>query len=328
MGVHTVPQSAADLPYKMYKLEGEPRKHSQSLLDIQEGWRSSEPDMFILTEDGNKVYTQNIILCIHSKMLREIMREERNSGIVGVSVPVRSCYAVLNFLKVLTEGVAFSFDSKELEEVTNVASVLGIELGRMQIGSRKGQSKPEYSEHKIDSEQSVVNVGEEMVECVIDTDTEIKLEKEENELNEPVSVETRMQLVGEKGIENDTTCNICGKTLNSTNALERHHEKRHSFQSKTKSPQPQIHGQYSCNECDKSFTWKYTLNRHMRTHTGENLLSCEVCEKKVRDKYQLTQHLLTHSDVSPFQCHCGKTFTTRCSLLRHEQRKHGNEAED
>ena len=256
------------------------------------------------------------------------MREERSPGMVGVSVPVRSCNAVLNFLKVLTEGVAFSFDSKELEEVTNVASVLGIELGRMQIGSRKGQSKPEYSEHKIDSEQSVVNVGEEMVECVIDTDTEIKLEKEENELNEPVSVETRMQLVGEKCIENDTTCNICGKTLNSTNALERHHEKRHSFQSKTKSPQPQIHGQYSCNECDKSFTWKYTLNRHMRTHTGENLMSCEVCEKKVRDKYQLTQHLLTHSNVSPFQCHCGKTFTTRCSLLRHEQRKHGNIAED
>merc|ERR1712129_14805 len=96
------------------------------------------------------------------------------------------------------------------------------------MGSRKGKSKPEYSEDKIDSEQSVVIVCEEMVECEIDKDNKIKLENEENKLDDPVSSETRILLVGEQGIENDTTCNICGKALKSTNALERHYEKRHS----------------------------------------------------------------------------------------------------
>ena len=86
-------------------------------------------------------------------------------------------------------------------------------------------------------------------------------------------------------------------------------------------------GTFDCKECNKSFTWKYTPDRHMKSHTGENLLTCNTCEKKVRDKYQLNQHLITHSDVSPFECHCGATFTTKGSLLRHEQRKHLNEME-
>jgi hypothetical protein len=47
--------------------------------------------------------------------------------------------------------------------------------------------------------------------------------------------------------------------------------------------------------CDRSFTEKDTLTRHMLTHTGVRPHTCSVCGKKFTKSGHLKRHMLTHT---------------------------------
>uniref|UniRef100_A0A672GFK9 C2H2-type domain-containing protein n=1 Tax=Salarias fasciatus TaxID=181472 RepID=A0A672GFK9_SALFA len=69
---------------------------------------------------------------------------------------------------------------------------------------------------------------------------------------------------------------------------------------------------FRCNECDKAFKYKSTLDSHKQTH---NPLYCEVCMKLVRDSEALAMHKESHT---PFQCNrCEENFPVFKSLHKH-----------
>ena len=47
---------------------------------------------------------------------------------------------------------------------------------------------------------------------------------------------------------------------------------------------------FQCLVCEKQFSQKGHLKRHMLIHTKINNIQCEVCEKKVSRKYHLKSH--------------------------------------
>lgn len=69
---------------------------------------------------------------------------------------------------------------------------------------------------------------------------------------------------------------------------------------------------FRCDECDKAFKYKSTLDSHKQTH---NPLYCEVCMKLVRDSEALAMHKESHT---PFQCNqCEENFPVFKALHKH-----------
>ncbi|CAI6348441.1 unnamed protein product [Macrosiphum euphorbiae] len=52
---------------------------------------------------------------------------------------------------------------------------------------------------------------------------------------------------------------------------------------------------HHCHICSKGFKDKYSVNVHIRTHTGEKPFMCTVCGKSFRQKAHLAKHQHTHT---------------------------------
>lgn len=54
-----------------------------------------------------------------------------------------------------------------------------------------------------------------------------------------------------------------------------------------------------CSICSKGFKDKYSVNVHIRTHTGEKPFACSLCGKSFRQKAHLAKHYQTHVSQKP-----------------------------
>ncbi|CRL02870.1 CLUMA_CG016130, isoform A [Clunio marinus] len=105
-------------------------------------------------------------------------------------------------------------------------------------------------------------------------------------------------------------CEICGKSFTKPVDYRRHSDAVHN----KKRP-------FSCsiNNCNKSFSLKCTLQRHMKTHEfSRKLLICDICKKPLRAKCSLKLHKLLHDNIKPHKCNeCGLKFRTPGNMKKH-----------
>ncbi|KAI4459768.1 histone h4 transcription factor-related [Holotrichia oblita] len=79
-----------------------------------------------------------------------------------------------------------------------------------------------------------------------------------------------------------------------------------------------VEGQFSCDQCDKSFSKQSSLARHKYEHSGQRPHKCDECPKAFKHKHHLTEHKRLHSGEKPFQCSkCLKRFSHSGSYSQH-----------
>ncbi|XP_016401214.1 zinc finger protein 667-like [Sinocyclocheilus rhinocerous] len=76
--------------------------------------------------------------------------------------------------------------------------------------------------------------------------------------------------------------------------------------------------EFCCNLCDKKFSTKMTMRRHMVIHQGDKPFKCPHCHYCARLKASLIQHLRVHTGEKPYKClQCYYASIDRSSLRRH-----------
>ena len=95
---------------------------------------------------------------------------------------------------------------------------------------------------------------------------------------------------------------------------------RHSYTHSPNKP-------FQCDKpgCNKGFTCKSSLNKHIRLkHDIDKVYRCVNCSKTFQMECDIQRHMFTHTTVRPFKCTlCPKSYTCKSSLKQHINMIHG-----
>jgi len=283
-------------------------EHSAMLFSTVTAWTEKEADMYLVSEEGDKVYTHRNLISFYSSMASDIVKH--TSAMVGISVPASSD-SLVKMLKVLTGGTARAAEKSDLEDVARAGELLGISLQNMQIGPEKTSFGREcevgkYKNTVLDSmltnhvELSVdhnnLKQFDSSEEFLIDGSAEVDyLDEDSNILEVSLSEVKKSPLKAESEkklnlsvVSDKVVCKDCGQKFSSKTGLFKHMKLKHTDQ-KSKP--------FKCDSCDKRFAYASSLVSHKLLHTVGKPYECEFCEYAAAQKGNLKTHRLSkHKD--------------------------------
>lgn len=111
-------------------------------------------------------------------------------------------------------------------------------------------------------------------------------------------------------------CDKCGVTFKCKMNLTRHLRTSHAAT-------PAAALAAVCTVCERKFSCRDSLKRHMMVHTGERPYVCSVCSKSFTNTFNLKTHSRRHTQEKPYKCEiCGCAFGYPGVLKNHLEKVH------
>ncbi|XP_015174712.1 PREDICTED: zinc finger protein 91 isoform X1 [Polistes dominula] len=141
----------------------------------------------------------------------------------------------------------------------------------------------------------------------------------------------------EKNPDQVRKCNICGDSFENNEILRQHRAKHVTEGILTEEdlreiepcPEERKQGEkiirkrrtdivgLECTECNKHYTSRKGLLRHIQVHEGKKYL-CDICPKKFYRREHLKIHVAKHNMIKPYKCtRCTKRFIKEEQLTNH-----------
>jgi len=207
----------------------------------------------------------------------------------------------------------------------------GLQRKRRKTKKRSTQNDRKHKQTHHDSESDCLGDSE---KSDSDDDTSgIASHAVDLKVTRKLLVKTRQNLAEEQ-LENNSkgqlVCLTCLKRFSNIQNLKRHlrlHLKRDSnvpdFESDSEDCD-NTSKKFNCDFCPEKFENKSGFLIHEKTHISQ-ALSCYLCRKTYSDRYSLRYHLRTHGIGQQIRCElCGKNFTKQSRLQSHIDSFHKN----
>jgi len=132
-----------------YKLEHVQGDHMGVLMETMHKWSNSQPDMYIISVEGHKIYTHKMLVSFYSPTLSSMLSKGSSNDMPGISIP-ESSSSIVNLLKVLATGIAISNLKSDLQVVSRTAETMNIQIGNWQIGVKNRSGGKNTKQEKKD----------------------------------------------------------------------------------------------------------------------------------------------------------------------------------
>ena len=314
-----------------------------------EKWTNCHPDMFLMSSDGDKIYTQRILIQFYSPLLSDMLEADLKED-VGISVPATTS-TLVNLMKVLTTGIAVTKLREDLDEIANIANIIGIDFENWQIGAKKKKAK-----YLASSSGREKGVGKEEVKSShkrgVDKVPIIKTEIEKDYDKTPTAKNTNLDL--EKALSSlhkkSSTCNFCGKICERKDKLKIHIGSH--FKLRTRNCQdcglsfknqeqmddhfPLVHHKINRNTSHQDDTSKSVADflkerpielPNILSALGKNSKKCILCGYNKVPPSKLKKHVIIHFRSHTHNCEeCGLSFKNQQQMDNHFPLVHDGES--
>ena len=328
-----------------YKLEHKSNTYLDILNRTFDKWSNSPPDIYLMSLEGHKIFTQRIILKFYSPWISDILDSSTEEE-AGISLPAVTA-TIVSLMKVLTTGLVINSAKKDLVEVADLAKMLGITFDNWQIGSKKNKikatSEVKEEKKKLASPFIKPKLKNVKIERVSDTEGE----DEKSTLLAKLTPEIQMTTTSEE-------CNLCGSILRSKYDLQKHiksHYKKHT---------------HKCEDCGLFFKNSKLLENHnlllhdnlrgeeallledsqeqidleVTGHDSEVMdetdntgsvdkdsknIPCPSCDKRFSSTHHLRRHQDIHEGVKYGCRYCDLEFSRKDKVNKHMRSKHPEE---
>ena len=230
--------------------------HVKLVEGLVDTWATTNGQVRLITEDGESVWCGRMLLVMYSRMMRDLLLEERRTMVsddlmMSISLPVTRT-ELTKVMELLQTGVIKASSQEECSSIAAIlGEVFGVEMEQLEVEDTKPSIDNTKFRAKKRKPRSPKN----------------PIKKEKEEVVEIVEV---------------LCCQTCDQVFVHKKDL-RKHMYEHTGSGK----------RFDCPECNTSFGRKDKLNLHIRDkhENGGVMHQCEVCDKVLSRKDKVMEHV-------------------------------------